>query len=101
MTEQKYYVQNKDRGYLGNAPVWWSHNDCGYTAYINGARRFYEQDAMALVEKDPHKWAMYKCDDIDARLHLVFDGQDRADLGTDAPCGWGFGYAKIEGVNYD
>lgn len=36
---------------------------------------------------------MFKCADVDKRLHLVFDIQDKSRLGTDAPCGWPAGYA--------
>jgi len=90
----EYYVQNKNAGYLGNAPTWWGKNGKGYTAYILGAHRFTEQEAQELVNEDPQKYAMFLCSEIDERLHLVFDNQDVQNLGTDAGCGWSGGYAK-------
>ena len=92
MTE--YYLQNKHTAYLGNAPVWYGKNGNGYTAYILGAHRFTEKEALEYVAGDPSKWEMFKCDDVDKRLHLVFDIQDKRNLGTDAPCGWSSGYAQ-------
>lgn len=84
----KYYIRNKEAGYLGNSWMWYGKNGQGYTAYILGAHRFDEAEAVKMVEHDPEKWAMYKCDEIEARLHLIFDSQDAKNLGTDAPCGW-------------
>ena len=91
----EYYLQNKDARYLGNAPVWWAKGGRGYTAYILGAERFRYEAAEKYVRQDPDKFAMYKCADIDARLHLVFDCQDFGNLGTDKPCGWRSGYAAL------
>lgn len=92
MTEE-YYLQNKNAGYLGNSPTWWAKDGRGYTAYILGAHRFSKEEAEDHVKRSPGKLFMFKCADIDARLHLVFDMQDFKRLGTDAPCGWDSGYA--------
>lgn len=91
----KYYLQRVPSNYLGNSPFWWAVGGNGYTAYIQGAERFSYQDAKKYVDEDPKKWRMYKCFDIDKRLHLVFDSQDFKFLGTDKPCGWPSGYAKL------
>lgn len=91
---EKFYLQNKDAGYLGNAPVWWAKGGGGYTAYILGAERFTRDQAEKYVKEDKKKWAMYNCAYVDSRLHLVFDSQDFRNLGTDAPCGWKSGYAQ-------
>jgi hypothetical protein len=91
-----YYIQNKHAGYLGNAPIWWAKGGKGYTAYILNAERFTEANANQMVADDPHNLAMYRCDYVDARLHLVFDSQDFHRLGTDEPCGWPGGYACAE-----
>lgn len=110
MTEL-YYIRNKERGFLGNAPVWYAKNGHGYTAYIQGAERFYETKAIEMVNRDPDKWEAFKCSYVDKRLHLVFDYQDKERLGTDDPCGWDCGYydqhrviknllAKIEFAKY-
>lgn len=90
----EYYIRNKDAGFLGNAPVWYAKNGNGYTAYILGAERFSEQEAMKIVSDDTDKYEAFKCSDVDARLHLVFDMQDKRRLGTDEKCPWKFGYAE-------
>lgn len=89
-----YYIRNKHAGYLGNFPTWWAKEGKGYTAYILGAERFPKEEAEKMVKQDPDKWEMYRCDHVDARLHLVFDDQDKRRLGTDEPCGWSSGYAE-------
>jgi hypothetical protein len=94
-TTEEYYIQNKDAGYLGNSPTWYGKRGCGYTAYILGAERFSKEDAEKMVKDDPIKWEMFRCSDVDCRLHLVFDIQDKNRLGTDEPCGWSSGYAQI------
>lgn len=77
----QYYLQNKHRGYLGNSPVWYGKHGRGYTAYLSSAERFDEVKAREMVKGDPDKWAMFKCDDVDQRCHLVFDAQDTRNLG--------------------
>jgi len=89
-----YYIQNKEAGYLGNSPRWYARNGSGYTAYIQGAERFPEERARRMVEENPDKWRMFKCADVDQRLHLIYDSQDNDRLGTAEPCGWAGGYAE-------
>lgn len=89
-----FYIRNKHAGYLGNAPTWYGKDGNGYTAYILGAHRFTEIEALRMVKGDPTKWEMFKCQDVDKRLHLVFDIQDAKRLGTNEPCGWPSGYAQ-------
>jgi hypothetical protein len=93
MNTDLYYIRNKDAGFLGNAPIWYAQNGMGYTAYVMGAERFTLEEATEIVNGDRDKWEMYKCADIDARLHLIFDFQDVKRLGTNDPCGWSSGYA--------
>jgi len=38
--EQRYYVHDNTRGYVGNCMVWWKHNDAGYVCDITEARKF-------------------------------------------------------------
>ena len=47
-----------------------------------------------MVAECGDKYEAFECDEIDARLHLVFDSQDKPRLGTDKPCAWSFGYAN-------
>ena len=89
-----YYIQRIPSGYLGNSPNWWAKDGRGYTAYILGAERFTQEAAFKLVKEDPEKWKAFACDDVDERLHLIYDMQDNRRLGTDAPCAWDSGYAE-------
>jgi hypothetical protein len=91
--EEEYYVHRKGT-ITGNAPAFWAKGGNGYTSYVQGAERFTKSDAEALLNSDPSKWAIYRCKDVDARLHLVFDMQDTRRLGTNEPCGWPFGYVQ-------
>lgn len=92
-TEEMYYVHRKGT-FTGNAPAWWAKDGKGYTSYILGAERFTKEEAEKLFNGDPNKWAIYKCSEVDARLHLVYDIQDDKNLGTDNPSGWLSPYAK-------
>lgn len=83
--DELYYIQRVPSGYLGNSPVWWAIGGNGYTSYIQNAERFSLAGALSLV-KDGRKYAMFKCNEVDARLHLVFDMQDFNKLGTGSPC---------------
>jgi len=91
---EQYYIHRKG-DFVGNAPMWWAKGGNGYTSYILGAERFSKEDADALISSSGDKYKVYRCSDVDARLHLVYDVQDDKRLGTDAPCGWPGGYAAI------
>lgn len=91
--DQEFYVHRKGT-FTGNAPSFWAKGGAGYTCYINGAERFSAEEANKLYQSDPNKWELFSCDAVDARLHLVFDIQDKKRLGTDLPCGHKFGYAN-------
>jgi len=90
--DKEYYVHRKNT-FVGNAPSWWAKGGNGYTSYILGAERFSGDEAFKLYESDPNKWEIFNCEEVDKRLHLVFDMQDKQRLGTDAPCSWPSGYA--------
>lgn len=94
MTQELYYIRNKDAGYSGNALIWWGKNCAGYTAYINGAGRYTKVEADDICRSNPHKNVPYKCSDIDARLHYVFDHQDLHRMETGDLNGWGWPYAE-------
>lgn len=91
MAEQ-YYIQRIPSGMLGNSPVWWAKGGNGYTSYLQNAERFSGEDASKLVI-DSGKYAMWSCEEVNKRLHLVYDIQDKKNLGTDNPCGFGGVYA--------
>jgi hypothetical protein len=89
---EEYYVHRKGT-FVGNAPSFWAKGGNGYTGYVLGAERFSKEEAEKLFKSDKNKWEIFKCDDVDKRLHLVFDYQDKKRLGTDEPCAWNSGYA--------
>ena len=88
----QYYIQRIASGLLGNSPVWWAKGGSGYTSYIQNAEKFSLEDAAKLV-MDYDKYAMWSCDEVNKRLHLVYDIQDKKNLGTDNPCGFNGVYA--------
>jgi hypothetical protein len=92
-SKQEFYVHRKGT-FTGNAPSFWAKGGSGYTAYVNNAERFSAEDAYKLYKDDPTKWELFNCDAVDARLHLVFDIQDKKLLGTDALCPSGRQYAN-------
>lgn len=95
MATEKYYLQRKESGYWGNSPVWWAKNAQGYTAYLNFAEKFCEEEALRMVKQDPQKWAAYKCSEIDRRTHRIFDHQDfkrlKQDPKNETTPAWGVG----------
>lgn len=94
MDNQEFYIHRKGT-FTGNAPSFWAKGASGYTSYVQGARRFKADEAYELYKSDPQKWEMFNCDEVDKRLHLVFDMQDKRKLGTNEPCGQPFGYAEL------
>ena len=89
----EYYLRNVNAGFVGNSPMWYAVDGKGYTAYVMNAERFDKEEAEKLVSEACGKYEMYLCFEIDKRLHLVFDWQDKQRLGTDKACPWPCGYA--------
>jgi hypothetical protein len=50
---KKYYIQNVDRGLVGNCLVWWGKNDMGYVLDIRKAGVYSEEEAKKRTN-DPH-----------------------------------------------
>lgn len=73
---EKYLLQRKPSGFLGNSPVWWAKGGRGYTSYLQGAEIWDDEEAMEMVERDPEKWRAYKLSDIMQRTRLIIDTQD-------------------------
>lgn len=74
--EKKYYLRNKERGFLGNSPIWWKKGGWGYSAYIENAEIWDEEKALQMVKDNPDKWEAVPCGFVNERLHTVFDWQD-------------------------
>lgn len=57
----EYYIQNKDAGFLGNSIYFWAKNRNGYTADLNNAHIFSEEEAKKICTENPIKnkaWAV-------------------------------------------
>ena len=69
----QYYIQNHERGVVGNCLLWWRENDNGYTCDLDDARVFddSEEDFKDIV-KNTAKYTAWKKDYIDecARRHV-------------------------------
>lgn len=70
------YLRNKERGYLGNSPLWWAKGGAGYTDNLDNAERFDEKQAIEKVRENPDKWEAWRCIAIDAWAYRTFDSQN-------------------------
>lgn len=81
-----YYLRNKERGYLGNSPLWWAKAGAGYTDNLDRAEMFTKDDAAAKVKSDPEKWEAWACAAVDKCAYRTFDSQDFTKIrGTGGP----------------
>lgn len=73
-----YYLRNKERGYLGNSPLWYAKGGAGYTDSLDKAEMFTASEAADKVKGDPDKWEAWDCAQIDLFAYRTFDSQDFA-----------------------
>ncbi len=73
----KYYIQNKDAGFLGNAIIFWAKDSHGYTANLNHAEQFSEADAKDICLNNPDKNKAWPVDYIDNNqgIQRIIDSQ--------------------------
>lgn len=56
----KYYLQ---KGYVGNAILWWKKGGHGYTTEFNEAGKFSKEQALVAIKDPKHKaWSCYHID---------------------------------------
>lgn len=60
-----YYIQNTEAGFLGNAIIFWGLNSRGYTANLNKAHKFTEEEAKKICLNNPEKNVAWPVDYID------------------------------------
>lgn len=72
---EKYYIQNTDAKFLGNAPIFWAQDSRGYTAYLERAHRYTYDEAKKICEDNPSKNKAWKCHYIDNKSLKVVDIQ--------------------------
>lgn len=75
--EKQYYIQNKDAGYLGNAIIFWAKESRGYTANINNAEIFSEEEARKICNANPEKNKAWDVDYIENNqgIQKIVDSQ--------------------------
>jgi hypothetical protein len=63
--EAKYYIQNKNAGYLGNSIMFWALGNNGYTAKLNMAQQYTYEQAKSICMGNPDKNKAWPVDYID------------------------------------
>lgn len=85
----EYYIQNTEAGYLGNAILFWSVSDCGYTASLDKSKKFSMQEAAMICLKRPNKFKAWPVQYIDNNegVQRIIDSQylDRKNIETFKP----------------
>lgn len=73
----KYYIQNKNAGYLGNAILFWAKGRNGYTADLDNSEIFTEEEAKDICNGNPDKNKAWPIDYIDTNkgIQRIVDSQ--------------------------
>lgn len=73
--EEQYYLQNK--GFVGNALIWWAKDSRGYTTDIREAHRFSKEEAIkqAKMREEDVAWSCDYIDGIHVGKKLIVDSQ--------------------------
>ncbi len=79
----EFYIQNVGAGYLGNSPIWWGKNGCGYTQWLDEAHRFTSDEADKTIDgcRGSHVLKKWSCEAVDAAARLTVDIQNLDKLG--------------------
>lgn len=77
MAGKKYYIQNKEAGYLGNAIMFWKKGNNGYTADLDNSQQFTEEDAKHICLNNPEKNKAWEVNYIDKNkgIQRIVDSQ--------------------------
>lgn len=67
----KYYIQNKNAGYLGNAILFWQKGRCGYTPNLDNSEIFTEEEAQEICNGNPDKNKAWPVDYIDGNKGIM------------------------------
>lgn len=73
----EYYIQNWSAGYLGNAIIFWRKGRNGYTANLDDAEIFTEEEAKEIVNANPIKNKAWSKEYIDNNrgIQRIVDSQ--------------------------
>jgi len=74
MSDQMFYLQNVERGYVGNSVQWWKWNNCGYVCDIRAARKFTQDEINGF--NPGVKFKAWPVEQIDALVQHHIDMQD-------------------------
>lgn len=75
--QNRYYVQNKERGYVGNCILWWKKGGHGYTCNLDEAEIFEQNDSnFQSITKNSRKYMAWEKSYIDERSQKHVDMQN-------------------------
>lgn len=74
MKRKQYYIENKERGPVGNCLLWWCIDGKGYHCDIRNAQKFSFKEAREIC-KGRKKYKMWEVGFIDARTRPHVDAQ--------------------------
>lgn len=60
-----FYIQNTKAGFLGNAILFYKIGNCGYTADLDQAAKYTEDEAKTMILQDSYKNKAWPVDYID------------------------------------
>ena len=72
---KRYYIENVERGPVGNCIQWWRMGDNGYTCHIRDAATFSFKKARDLCNQRDRKYKMWETSIIDDAATLQVDMQ--------------------------
>ena len=72
----RYLLRNKEAGFLGNSPMFWRINDCGYTQWIDEAKLFTKEEVDEIVKSDVRKWEKMDASKVFSIAKRTIDIQD-------------------------
>jgi hypothetical protein len=67
-TEDLYYIQNRDAGYIGNSIVFWNKDSNSYTSKLENSKKFYYEEAKSICKNSVSKYVAWPCDYIDNNI---------------------------------
>lgn len=67
------YVENIQRGPVGNSALWWRRGDCGYTCDLREAAKFRTDSPILLDLMRSGKYRAWKCEYIEKHTMPTVD----------------------------
>ena len=71
-----YYLQNKERGTVGNSALWWKEGDNGYVCDIKDAKTFTAAEAQEVIDNScKNKFTAWSIEYIEKKIQHHIDVQ--------------------------